>query len=89
MMSDLIDRQAAINADVKMASEGLEWVPVYHLKDLPSAEPERTAKVENHFPTKIRGYACELGSCSACGAAVIKPDKYCSECGCRLDWSEG
>lgn len=40
-MSDLISRQDAINAPIKMVSEGLEWVPVYHLKELPSAEPER------------------------------------------------
>lgn len=39
-MSDLIDRQAAIDAPVKMVSEGLDWIPVYHLKDLPSVEPE-------------------------------------------------
>ena len=39
-MSDLIDRQAAIDASVKMVSEGIEWIPVYHLKSLPSAQPE-------------------------------------------------
>ena len=42
-MSDLIDRQAAIDAPVKMVSEGIEWIPVYHLKDLPSAQPEPCA----------------------------------------------
>jgi len=41
-MSDLISRQAAIDAPVKMVSEGIEWIPVYHLKDLPSAQPEIT-----------------------------------------------
>ena len=41
-MSDLIDRQAAIDAPVKMVSEGIEWIPVYHLKDLPSAQPQST-----------------------------------------------
>lgn len=40
-MSDMISRQAAIDAPVKMVSEGLEWIPVYHIKELPSAEPER------------------------------------------------
>ena len=40
-MSDLIDRQAAIDAPVKMVSEGIEWIPVYHLKDLPSAQPKQ------------------------------------------------
>ena len=40
-MDDLISRQAAIDAPVKMVSEGLEWIPVYHIKELSSAEPER------------------------------------------------
>ena len=40
MENDLIDRQAAIDAPVKMVSEGLEWIPVYHIKGLPSAQPE-------------------------------------------------
>lgn len=49
-MSDLIDRQAAIDAPVKMVSEGLDWIPVYHLKDLPSAEPEERTeeRTETH-----------------------------------------
>lgn len=38
-MMDLISREAAINAPVKMVSEGLDWVPLYHLRDLPSAQP--------------------------------------------------
>ena len=47
-MSDLIDRQAAIDAPVKMVSEGIEWIPVYHLKDLPSAQPN-LGKYEYHY----------------------------------------
>ncbi len=39
-MNDMISRQDAINSPVKMVSEGLEWIPVYHIKELPSAEPE-------------------------------------------------
>lgn len=39
-MNDLIDRQAALDAPVKMVSEGLDWIPVYHIKGLPSAQPE-------------------------------------------------
>lgn len=40
-MNDTISRQDAIDSPVKMVSEGLEWIPVYHIKELPSAEPER------------------------------------------------
>ena len=37
-MSDLISRQAALNSPVKMVSDGLDWVPVGHIKELPSAQ---------------------------------------------------
>lgn len=40
MKNDLIRRQDAIDSPVKMVSEGLEWIPVYHIKELPSAEPK-------------------------------------------------
>ena len=41
-MDRLISLQAAIDAPVKMVSEGIEWIPVYHIKGLPSAQPEIT-----------------------------------------------
>ena len=45
-MDDLISRQAAIEAPVKMVSEGLDWVPVYHINDLPPVKPDdRLAKI--------------------------------------------
>ena len=46
LATDTISRQAAIDAPVKMVSEGIEWIPVYHLKDLPSAQPDnRLSKI--------------------------------------------
>ena len=63
-MSDLISRQAAINSPVKMVAQGLDWVPVYHLEQLPSAE-RRGRWIEeysaNHFQAK----------CSACGESTL------------------
>ena len=44
----------------------------------------KVAKVLNQ--ARISRY--EFGECGACGAPVIKPDKYCSECGAKLDWRE-
>ena len=49
---------------------------------------EVTKKVENQYTVGDHGKVYEYGSCGACGAPVIKSDKYCSECGARLDWSE-
>ena len=42
------------------------------------------AKVLNQ--ARISRYS--FGECGACGAPVIKPDKYCSECGAKLDWGD-
>lgn len=53
-MSDLIDRQAAINAPVRMVSDGIEWVPVYHVEQLPSAQPQRWIPVTERLPENIR-----------------------------------
>ena len=39
-MIDNISRQAALNSPVTMVSEGLDWIPAYHIKNLPSAQPE-------------------------------------------------
>ena len=41
-MSDLISREDALNSNYRMydAKSGIEWVPVFHIEDLPSAEPE-------------------------------------------------
>ena len=45
-MDDLISRQEAIDAPVKMVSEGLDWVPVYHINGLPPVKPDdRLAKI--------------------------------------------
>lgn len=40
LATDCISRQAALNSPVKMVSEGLDWIPAYHIKDLPSAQPD-------------------------------------------------
>lgn len=44
----------------------------------------KVAKVLNQ--ARISRYS--FGECGACGAPVIKPDKYCSECGAKLEWSD-
>ena len=88
-MSDLISREAAINAPVRMISEGLDWVPVYHLRDLPPAEPEeRTAKIVH---SDVFGdWVNMCGNCFEAGKkmGLFHEQKYCYECGCKLDWSD-
>ena len=60
-MSDTISRAAAIDAPVKMVSEGLEWIPVYHIKELPSAEPEiiRCKDCKHWYKDADSGMSCE------------------------------
>ena len=43
-VEDCISRQAAINAPVRMVSDGIEWIPVYQVEQLPSAQPENARK---------------------------------------------
>lgn len=38
-VGDCISRQAALNSPVTMVSEGIDWIPAYHIKELPSAQP--------------------------------------------------
>lgn len=44
-------------------------------------EPVKTCTVENVHP--VGKYT--FGDCE-CGAPVIMPDKFCSECGLKLEW---
>jgi hypothetical protein len=50
----------------------------HYLEQIPSAELERTAKVQVRYCV---GY-CE------CGQAVNTYSTYCHKCGARLDWGE-
>lgn len=85
MNDDFISRQAAINAPVRMVSEGIEWIPVYHVEQLPSAQPEiiRCKDCENlqtdwipHLPD--RHYCGVMDS-------MMKEDDFCSYAERRTD----
>ena len=86
-MRDLIDRQSAIDAPVKMVSEGLDWIPVYHIKDLPSAQPER--KKGKWIYRRSIGWG-ETWVCSECGekttSTVMGEPRYkwCPMCGADM-----
>ena len=76
-MSDLIDRQAAIDA----------------IKKISSAKSVRTAKViSDDVIIVINGYRYHYEEylCNACKKKVFSRDSYCSNCGAKLDrsWNE-
>ena len=82
---DLISRQAAINSQIKMIAQGLDWVPVYHLEQLPSAERRGRWILrygDGHIEMSIVG-----GECSLCGF-VAPATRYCPYCGARMDGEE-
>lgn len=104
-MGDLISREAAISAMYLLQIEDEETygcsIPegfdgeraAEALRRLPSAEPERTAKVLEHkyyIGTALNivgapkfGYEYLCGNCKK---KVIGGDEYCSHCGARLEW---
>ena len=81
-MIDMISRQDAIDSPVKMVSEGLEWIPVYHIKELPSAQPERKKGKWIDDKCSACGYKC-----SACGYRVEPWNNtpYCPNCGAKME----
>lgn len=95
-MNDLIRRKAAIDAinricpiDTEYDCALLDRVDVRCvLSDLPSAEPERTAKVVHS--TTFGEWKNMCGHCFAKGRkmGLFPGQNYCYECGCKLDWSE-
>lgn len=60
------------------------WNTAMGAKDInvPAKSVENIYSVGDHDKIYVYGF------CPECGSAVIKPDKYCSECGCRLEWDE-
>lgn len=60
------------------------------IRALPSAEPERTAKVvSDDVIITVNGYRYHYEEylCNACKKKVFSRDSYCSHCGAKLDWS--
>ena len=65
------------------------WNKAMGAKDINVPDKERTAKVENisdyHLP--INDYCfIKKGDCGNCGFVATEGDKYCRECGARLEW---
>ena len=101
-MSELINRQDAIDAIQKRADEvdsvySAFWEGLKIAQDIvekvPSVEPkERTVKVIEHDASIMdnRGYKYLRSEylCENCKKKVIGGEDYCSHCGAKLDWGE-
>lgn len=100
-MSDLIDRNDAIEAVYEALRTPLPCYGNNLLQDsmtlakaivnnIPSAESERTARVEciaEVYKNEIVDHYLS-GICGICGESTYDRAKYCSECGAKLDWSD-
>ena len=102
-MSDLISRQNALDAlkeyeDVESdnftKTDPISMMTVATIANcieviwkLPSAEPERTAKVRDKKDDPMVD-EWHQGRCMNCGKQVRRRNNYCSRCGSRLDWGE-
>ena len=93
-MSDLIRRDDVVKAMNEAAAVGDISRAIANdiLNNIPSAEPERTAKAIEHDAsvTDTDGYKYHRSEylCGACKKKVLGGDDYCSHCGAKLDWSE-
>ena len=101
-MCDLISRQAAIEAADNWdggCSPSRANMIKDSIRALPSAEPEeRTAKAlyreldvavsmnEGGITFTYDKGTSILHECESCGTFVIPSQKYCHECGVRLEW---
>ena len=89
-MSDLISRQDAIDAVHYYIESGYKCDIFQELKNLPSAESKRTAKVvSDDIIITVNGYRYHYDEylCNACKKKVFSYDSYCSHCGAKLDWN--
>ena len=86
---DTISRQAALNSPVTMVSDGLDWIPAYHIKGLPSAQSERKKGYWLH--EKIISSNSERGffllpecTCAECNIVIAHEANYCPNCGADM-----
>ena len=91
-MSDLIDRQAAIDATWEEPTY-IDPINVLtevrdRIKKLPSAEPERKQGKWIKTGEEEEWYG-DIYKCSVCGYRLIDAnEKYCPNCGTRMDKDE-
>ena len=94
----LIDADAIVytHAIARSIDDGHNWnelcVTKDEIDDMPSAEPERKAKVESRKWRKdltLIGGGSWSGKCQECGRWVKSNEcTYCPSCGAKLEWSD-
>ena len=88
-MSDIISRQAAIDAfqnlDVELRPSAISAI-LNMLNDLPSAQPEpKTAYWRTHIFDGIMGGRPRAYMCNYCNFISFARTNYCPNCGARME----
>lgn len=78
MMNELVRKQDVIDAVHYYIESGYKCNIFQELKNLPSVEPERTAKAITEDRISI---------CDNCSGLLYGYMSYCPRCGAKLDWS--
>lgn len=88
---DLISRKALIDWFMPYVHSGIEKIPVEtvieDIKTIPSADVVPVV----HGKLVSTGYDelyCEFGNCTVCGADNPTSNKYCGQCGAKMDGVE-
>lgn len=94
-MSDLIERQAAIDVCMKYNGQGYVWSCIMgDIRNLPSAQPERKKGRWIGYNTDKEGWNRTDGSpvfmsCSECGGTVLNNGSahwnFCPNCGAEME----
>lgn len=96
-MSDLIERQKAIDAVLELSEKMKDEMLfidaiVDEIENLPSAEPERKTGKWIWHPEQKNIYGGKYVECSACGekylVQYIEDEKFCRNCGAEMTRGE-
>lgn len=71
-MNDLISRKDVLNAPLKLIYGGMEWIPTYHIEELPSVESEWNNHTVACLLADLFGDSC---ACNYCGIDEWLPEK--------------
>lgn len=81
-MNDLISRQAALESQIKMVAEGLDWIPAFYIEQLPSAE--RRGRWEFNIDDEEWSWDYPY-MCDQCREQAEKEFNFCPNCGAKMD----
>ena len=91
-MSDLIDRQEAIDALLRTSYVAAEdrLISVAVIKALPAAQPQRMQGrwVEHKWAEEVAGMLISNYACSCCSSWERINSDFCPNCGARMDGGE-